>query len=124
MEAPERLADDVREIWEELAARLPSGRKVDATRFEVYCEQLHAFRVAAKDVRENGVRIEDATGRTIRNPSVDALRDMTVRLTDAGASRTRTWSAWSPRRPWAMPNSTRVPALRVVTPSGRASERT
>lgn len=85
MEAPERLADDVREIWEELAARLPSGRKVDATRFEVYCEQLHAFRVAAKDVRENGVRIEDATGRTIRNPSVDALRDMTKQLNVWGA---------------------------------------
>ena len=34
-----------------------------------------------------------------------------LRETDAGASRSRTWSAWSPRRPWAMPNSTRVPAL-------------
>lgn len=85
MEAPEHLADDVRQIWEELAARLPSGRKVDATRFEVYCEQLRAFRVAAEDVRENGVRIEDATGRTIRNPSVDALRDMTKQLNAWGA---------------------------------------
>ena len=47
-----------------------------------------------------------------------------LRETEAGASRTRTWSAWSPRRPWAMPNSTRVPALIVVTPSGSASERT
>ena len=47
-----------------------------------------------------------------------------LRLTEAGASSTFTWSAWSPRRPCAMPNSTRVPDLRVVTPSGRASERT
>src|SRR5262245_63933831 len=36
----------------------------------------------------------------------------------------RTWSAWSPRRPWAIPNSTRVPGLRVVVPSGNASLRT
>ena len=46
------------------------------------------------------------------------------RETDPTGSSTRTCSAWSPRRPWAMPNSTRDPALRVVTPSGRASERT
>ena len=46
-----------------------------------------------------------------------------LRATEAGASRMRTWRAWSPRRPWAMPNSTRVPALRVVTPWGSASER-
>lgn len=85
MEAPEHLSDDVREIWDEVLDRMPAGRKVDATRFEVYCEQLSAFRVAAKDVRENGVRIEDATGRTIRNPSVDTLRDMTKQLNVWGA---------------------------------------
>src|SRR6476620_2773018 len=43
---------------------------------------------------------------------------------DGGASRRRTWSAWSPLRPWATPNSTRVPGLSVATPSGRADDRT
>lgn len=85
MEAPEHLDRDVRAIWTELVERMPAGRKLDATRFEVYCEQLHAFRVAAKDVRKNGVRIEDATGRTVRNPSIDALRDMTKQLNVWGA---------------------------------------
>lgn len=85
MEAPENLADEVREIWDEVVERMPAGRKVDATRLEVYCEQLHAFRVAATDVRTNGVRIEDATGRQIRNPSVDTLRDMTKQLNVWGA---------------------------------------
>lgn len=85
MEAPAHLSEDVREIWDEVLGRMPAGRKVDATRFEVYCEQLLAFRTAAKDVRDNGVRIEDATGRQIRNPSVDALRDMTKQLNTWGA---------------------------------------
>lgn len=85
MEAPEHLSTEVRAIWDELSARMPPGRTVDATRFEVYCEQLHAFRTAADDIRENGVRIEDATGRTVRNPSVDALRDMTKQLNVWGA---------------------------------------
>ncbi len=44
-----------------------------------------------------------------------------LRWTETGSSMIRTWSAWSPRRPWAIPNSTRVPALTVVMPSGRAS---
>lgn len=85
MEAPESLSDEVRAIWAEVIERLPAGRKVDATRLEVYCEQLHAFRVAAEDVRKNGVRIEDARGATIRNPSVDTLRDMTKQLNVWGA---------------------------------------
>ena len=85
METPENLAEEVRDIWNEVVARMPAGRKVDVTRLEVYCEQLHAFRVAAADVRKNGVRIEDATGRQIRNPSVDTLRDMTKQLNVWGA---------------------------------------
>ena len=80
MEAPEHLADDVREIWTEVLERMPTGRKVDATRLEVYCEQLLTFRTAAHDVRKNGVRVEDARGATVRNPSVDTLRDMTKQL--------------------------------------------
>ncbi len=47
-----------------------------------------------------------------------------LRVIDTGASRMRTWRAWSPRRPWAMPNSTRVPGLSTVVPSGSASLRT
>lgn len=85
MEAPGHLPDDVRAIWDEVLERLPAGRTVDATRFEVFCEQLLAFRKAAEDVRKNGVRIEDPTGRTVRNPSVDTLRDMTKQLNVWGA---------------------------------------
>ena len=44
-----------------------------------------------------------------------------LRWTETGSSMIRTWSAWSPRRPWAIPNSTRVPGLTVVMPSGSAS---
>ncbi len=44
-----------------------------------------------------------------------------LRETEAGASSTRTCRAWSPRRPWAIPNSTRVPGL-MAAPSGSASE--
>src|SRR3954454_3512859 len=44
--------------------------------------------------------------------------------TDGGASSTRTWCAWSPLRPERMPNSTRVPALSVAVPSGRAEDLT
>ena len=46
MEAPEHLSDDVRAIWDEVMGRMPEGRSVDATRFEVYCTQVHAFRKA------------------------------------------------------------------------------
>lgn len=85
MQPPAHLADDVRAIWAEVLEHLPAGRKVDPIRFEVYCEQLLAFRVAAADVRENGVSIEDAQGRTIRNPSIDALTAMTKQLNTWGA---------------------------------------
>src|SRR5665811_2246047 len=40
---------------------------------------------------------------------------------DGMGSRTRTDSACAPRLPWTTPNSTRVPPLSVVTPSGNAS---
>lgn len=85
MEAPEHLSDDVRSIWDEVMGRMPEGRSVDATRFEVYCTQVHAFRKAAEDVQENGVRIEDATGRMVRNPSISTLQDMTKQLNTWGA---------------------------------------
>lgn len=85
MQQPENLPDEIATIWREVLSALPEGRKVDAVRFEVYCEQLYAFRTAAKDVRENGVTIEDATGRTVRNPSIDVLTAMTKQLNTWGA---------------------------------------
>lgn len=77
---PSGFTPDLQQIWDEVIARLPSVAKVDPHRLEVYCQQVNAFRRAADDVAKNGVRIQDATGRTIRNPSVDALRDMTKQL--------------------------------------------
>lgn len=77
---PSGFPRELQQIWGEVLDRLPSEAKVDPHRLEVYCQQLNAFRSAAADVAENGVRIQDATGRTIRNPSVDALRDMTKQL--------------------------------------------
>jgi hypothetical protein len=44
--------------------------------------------------------------------------------TETTGSSSRTWSAWSPLRPWTRPNSTRAPGLSVTVPAGRASERT
>src|SRR5215218_4288287 len=45
----------------------------------------------------------------------------TVAATDGSGSRMRTCSAWSPRRPATMPNSTRWPGLSSAVPAGRAS---
>lgn len=84
LQPPESFTDDQRAIWSEVLTRLPAGRKVDPYRLEVYCLQISAFRKAAVDVSDNGVRIEDATGRTVRNPSVVTLRDMTKQLNDWG----------------------------------------
>src|SRR5262249_47570561 len=42
--------------------------------------------------------------------------------TVGGGSRSRTWSAWAPRRPSATPNSTRCPCRSVVVPAGSADE--
>src|SRR5215471_5086612 len=44
-----------------------------------------------------------------------------VLVTVGGGSSMRTWSAWTPRRPSATPNSTRCPA-RSTEPAGRAEE--
>src|SRR5262249_46467882 len=44
-----------------------------------------------------------------------------VLVTVGGGSSMRTWSAWTPRRPSATPNSTRCPA-RSTEPAGRADE--
>src|SRR6266550_3731855 len=44
-----------------------------------------------------------------------------VLATVGGGSSMRTWSAWTPRRPSATPNSTRCPA-RSTEPAGRAEE--
>src|SRR6185312_4794627 len=43
-----------------------------------------------------------------------------ARTTDGAASTMRAESAWAPLRPWAMPNSMRVPARTSVVPSGSA----
>src|SRR4051812_3932593 len=40
--------------------------------------------------------------------------------TEGSGSSTRTDSACNPRLPWATPNSTRVPCLRVAVPAGNA----
>src|SRR3954447_15307739 len=40
--------------------------------------------------------------------------------TEGSGSSTRTDSACSPRLPWATPNSTRVPCLKVAVPAGNA----
>src|SRR5580693_7418519 len=42
--------------------------------------------------------------------------------TVGGGSSSRTWRAWTPRRPSATPNSTRWPGLSAVVPAGSAVE--
>lgn len=81
---PESFTEEQATIWAEVVARLPSDKKIDPHRLEVYCQQISAFRRAAEDVAANGVRIEDATGRTVRNPSVTTLSDMTKQLNTWG----------------------------------------
>ena len=46
------------------------------------------------------------------------------KTTDGGASTRRTDSACGPRRPSAMPNSTRCPGFSAATPAGSAALRT
>lgn len=77
---PATFTPELVSIWNEVLERLPSDKKVDNHRLEVYCQQIHAFRLAADDVSRNGIRIEDATGRTVRNPSVSTLSEMTKQL--------------------------------------------
>jgi CspA family cold shock protein len=60
-----------------------------------------------------------------KHPEPKEARQISELLTAAtagGASSRRTWSAWAPLRPSAMPNSTRWPFAMVSVPAGRAEE--
>ncbi len=84
MEPPEHLREELRAIWSEVVDQMPNTRRINPIRLEAYCEQIRILRDASFKVVEDGLTIEDATGRKVRNPSIDVIRDMQKALTGWG----------------------------------------
>lgn len=76
MEPPVYLREELHPIWNEVVEQMPPGRTINPIRLEAYCEQIKILRDASLDVQSFGRTVEDATGRTVKNPAVDIIRDM------------------------------------------------
>jgi P27 family predicted phage terminase small subunit len=100
--APEKLSDDVREIWDytlrELAA-MKVASSADRDSLVCYCEAVVAHRKASAILAKSPVLLKGLHGGMVRNPALQIQRDAatTIRgfaqefgLTPSGRSRIQT----------------------------------
>lgn len=77
-EAPEGIADDVREIWDYNVRELTAmgiASSADRDALLVLCEAIASHRKACAILKRSGVLIKGADGRLIRNPALVVQRD-------------------------------------------------
>ncbi|MDI3331419.1 MAG: P27 family phage terminase small subunit [Micrococcus sp.] len=84
MEPPEHLREDLRRVWTQIVDQMPTTRRINPIRLEAYCEQVQILRDASYKVIEEGLTIQDATGRTVRNPATDIIQGMQKALSAWG----------------------------------------
>lgn len=91
-EPPERLADDVADIWRENVARADRfAPTVDAALFEAYCSLVARWRTTAKAVVGDGIVVADDKKGAIVHPALAAERQL--------AEQIREWAPLFNRRP-------------------------
>lgn len=84
---PVWMGDFGRGLWETVAPLLCKERVLEATdvqNLEVYCNAYDQFRMAQKEVRQEGVTVLGAGGSPVKNPAVTALKEATATMATYG----------------------------------------
>jgi P27 family predicted phage terminase small subunit len=88
IEAPEWITGAARDMWSRVAPPLCQQKVLQVTdlhNVEAFCMAYGNWRLAAADVKANGVVVSGATGGPIKNPALTALAEAAKQMVTFGS---------------------------------------
>lgn len=80
MNAPEHLSAELAAIWAEVVRSHPKPETIVGPRLEAFCAIVLVVRKAHEQIAEQGLVVEDATGRKVPNPALKIADEATETL--------------------------------------------
>lgn len=74
---PERMPQDVRQVWEEIVEANELAGTVDRQALEAYCHLIARLRAAQERIAAEGMVVRDTKGKVIPHPALEVERKMT-----------------------------------------------
>lgn len=89
MRPPEHLSEDLAAIWAEVVRSHPKPEAIVGPRLEAFCALVLVVRKSHEQIAEQGLVVEDASGRKVPNPALKIADEATESLRKWGREFTR-----------------------------------